>query len=102
MEVKSLSRALLAKVLKGAQPLDPSMLKFRTRDQGHPLTYSKIIKTIQEEEALIAAKKPKSSKRHRQGSTMCLAQTCLGATKEVERGIPPVIKALTYTVAQMA
>uniref|UniRef100_A0A8C5PNH0 CCHC-type domain-containing protein n=1 Tax=Leptobrachium leishanense TaxID=445787 RepID=A0A8C5PNH0_9ANUR len=38
-------------------PLDPIMLKFQTRYQNTRLTYSKLIKAIREEEALIQAKK---------------------------------------------
>lgn len=41
-------------------------------------------------------------KGHGQGITIYSAQTSLGATEEDESGMPPVIKALAQTVAQMA
>uniref|UniRef100_A0A8C5PCT7 CCHC-type domain-containing protein n=1 Tax=Leptobrachium leishanense TaxID=445787 RepID=A0A8C5PCT7_9ANUR len=57
MEPSRASKALLDQVFKGALPLDPIMLKFQTRYQNTRLTYSKLIKAIREEEALIQAKK---------------------------------------------
>uniref|UniRef100_A0A8C5MAD7 Paraneoplastic antigen Ma-like C-terminal domain-containing protein n=1 Tax=Leptobrachium leishanense TaxID=445787 RepID=A0A8C5MAD7_9ANUR len=57
MEPSRASKALMDQVFKGALPLDPIMLKFQTRYQNTRLTYSKLIKAIREEEALIQAKK---------------------------------------------
>uniref|UniRef100_A0A8C5MHV4 CCHC-type domain-containing protein n=1 Tax=Leptobrachium leishanense TaxID=445787 RepID=A0A8C5MHV4_9ANUR len=50
------SKALMDQIFKGALPLDPIMLRFQTRYQNMGLTYSKLIKAIREEEALIKAK----------------------------------------------
>uniref|UniRef100_A0A8C5PD86 CCHC-type domain-containing protein n=1 Tax=Leptobrachium leishanense TaxID=445787 RepID=A0A8C5PD86_9ANUR len=57
MEPSRASKALMDQIFKGALPLDPIMLKFHTRYQSKRLTYSKLVKAIREEEALIEAKK---------------------------------------------
>uniref|UniRef100_A0A8C5PLN1 CCHC-type domain-containing protein n=1 Tax=Leptobrachium leishanense TaxID=445787 RepID=A0A8C5PLN1_9ANUR len=57
MELSRASKALMDQIFKGALPLDPIMLKFQTRYQSKRLTYSKLVKAIREEEALIKAKK---------------------------------------------
>uniref|UniRef100_A0A8C5PXL9 Paraneoplastic antigen Ma-like C-terminal domain-containing protein n=1 Tax=Leptobrachium leishanense TaxID=445787 RepID=A0A8C5PXL9_9ANUR len=57
MEPTHASKALMDQVFKGALPLDPIMLKFQTRYQSKRLTYSKLVKAIREEEALIKAKR---------------------------------------------
>uniref|UniRef100_A0A8C5WMP0 Paraneoplastic antigen Ma-like C-terminal domain-containing protein n=1 Tax=Leptobrachium leishanense TaxID=445787 RepID=A0A8C5WMP0_9ANUR len=57
MEPSHASKALMDQIFKGALPLDPIMLKFQTRYQSTRLTYSKLVKAIREEEALIKAKK---------------------------------------------
>ncbi|XP_039597120.1 paraneoplastic antigen Ma2 homolog [Polypterus senegalus] len=50
------SQMLLRQILRGALPLDPILLKLRVRGQDEPLTYSRLMKTIREEEVLVAAK----------------------------------------------
>uniref|UniRef100_A0A8C5MIL1 CCHC-type domain-containing protein n=1 Tax=Leptobrachium leishanense TaxID=445787 RepID=A0A8C5MIL1_9ANUR len=57
MQPSQASKALMDQIFKGALPLDPIMLRFQTRYQNTRLTYSKLIKAIREEEALIKAKK---------------------------------------------
>uniref|UniRef100_A0A8C5QHI3 CCHC-type domain-containing protein n=1 Tax=Leptobrachium leishanense TaxID=445787 RepID=A0A8C5QHI3_9ANUR len=57
MEPSHASKALMDQIFKGALPLDPIMLKFQIRYQSKRLTYSKLVKAIREEEALIKAKR---------------------------------------------
>uniref|UniRef100_A0A8C5PZ71 Paraneoplastic antigen Ma-like C-terminal domain-containing protein n=1 Tax=Leptobrachium leishanense TaxID=445787 RepID=A0A8C5PZ71_9ANUR len=57
MESSHASKALMDQIFKGALPLYPIMLKFQTRYQSKRLTYSKLVKAIREEEALIKAKR---------------------------------------------
>uniref|UniRef100_A0A8C5PM28 Paraneoplastic antigen Ma-like C-terminal domain-containing protein n=1 Tax=Leptobrachium leishanense TaxID=445787 RepID=A0A8C5PM28_9ANUR len=57
MEPSQASKAVMDQIFKGALPLDPIMLKFQTRYQSKRLTYSKLVKAIREEEALIKAKR---------------------------------------------
>lgn len=56
VKTEDVSEALWEQLQKGAQPLDPIVLKLWVRDPNDPVTYSKLLKTIQEKEALIGAK----------------------------------------------
>uniref|UniRef100_A0A8C5R1T4 Paraneoplastic antigen Ma-like C-terminal domain-containing protein n=1 Tax=Leptobrachium leishanense TaxID=445787 RepID=A0A8C5R1T4_9ANUR len=50
----------MQQVLRGAQPLDPVMLKLRTKGNNQELKYLELIRTVREEEALLEEKSSKS------------------------------------------
>lgn len=60
MEAEAASKSLWSQVQKGAQPLDPIVPQLGARDPNDPMMYSKIMKTIREEDVFIAAKARKS------------------------------------------
>lgn len=59
VKAEDASKALWAQVQKGDQSLNPIVPKLASNSHG-PVTYSKLLKTKQEEEALIAAKAQKA------------------------------------------
>ncbi|XP_068119973.1 paraneoplastic antigen Ma2 homolog [Hyperolius riggenbachi] len=100
------SEALLTQILKGAQPLDPIMLKIQMRDRSDLFTYSKLIKAIREEETLLSAKSQKmttsaGSGRSSGSASVYLARTPLEAPGEMDSKTPSTAEALTQAITQM-
>lgn len=82
MKPEAATGLLLAQVLKGALPLDPIMLKLQARGQGGPLTYSQLMKTLREEEALLQAKTQTPICKQEGG--VCVTQLSLNPLEEKE------------------